>query len=186
MESNQPAEIFRSVVGYDGRYEVSDCGSIKRVARLEDKRKSRLSEKMLRPAILKIGYPMVSITKDSKQKSYYVHRLVALAFLPNPEGLPMVNHKDSDKTNNHVSNLEWCTNSHNLKHAYENGKMDHRQPARGSGHGNAILSEAAVLKIKRMLTAGFAGVEIAKEFSVTKSTISGIKHGRGWAWLTPI
>ena len=62
------------------------------------------------------GYKIVSLTKDGKTKNVFVHRLVAEAFIDNPYNLPMVNHKDEDKTNNFVENLEWCTNKYNLSY----------------------------------------------------------------------
>ena len=62
------------------------------------------------------GYKTVSLTKDGKTKTLFVHRLVAEAFIPNADNLPMVNHKDEDKTNNFVENLEWCTNDYNINY----------------------------------------------------------------------
>ena len=67
------------------------------------------------------GYKAVHLQLDGKEKRMSVHRLVASLFIPNPEDKPVVNHIDGDKTNNHVSNLEWCTHSENLNHAYESG-----------------------------------------------------------------
>ncbi len=67
-----------------------------------------------------LGYMAVKLRKDGKRKQHYVHRLVALAYLDNPENLSDVNHKDGDKSNNSVSNLEWVNRSENLKHAFDN------------------------------------------------------------------
>lgn len=66
------------------------------------------------------GYLLVNRSINKKHKSFKVHRLVATAFIPNPNNLPMINHKDGNKQNNHVSNLEWCTSSENTTHAYQN------------------------------------------------------------------
>lgn len=67
------------------------------------------------------GYPCVVLHKNCKANSKLVHRLVAIAFIPNPDKLPQVNHKDTNKQNNHVSNLEWITNEDNMRHAFANG-----------------------------------------------------------------
>lgn len=69
-------------------------------------------------------YYSVSISCDGKETNYPVHRLIAMAFLENPNNLRCVNHKDGNKQNNHVDNLEWCTNGHNVRHAYKNGLIN--------------------------------------------------------------
>ncbi len=77
------------------------------------------SKGWLKPKIRKDKYKSVSLSNEGKRKGFYVHRIVASAFLPNPLNFPVVNHIDGDKGNNNVENLEWCTNSHNTIHAYE-------------------------------------------------------------------
>lgn len=72
-----------------------------------------------------VGYFQVDLYKNNKRTKHYIHRLVAQAYIPNPLGLPEVNHKDSDRTNNHVSNLEWVTSSGNSIHAVKAGQRDH-------------------------------------------------------------
>lgn len=74
-----------------------------------------------------VGYFQVDLYKRNKRTKHYIHRLVAQAYIPNPEGLPEVNHKDSDRTNNHVSNLEWVTSSGNSVHAIEAGRMTYKR-----------------------------------------------------------
>lgn len=70
----------------------------------------------------KQGYVQLRLTNDSGQRKHvFVHRLVGLTFIPNPNNLPEINHKDGDKSNNHMSNLEWCDSKHNKKHALETG-----------------------------------------------------------------
>lgn len=109
----------KPVLGYDGYYEVDQFGrvyGISRVIHVKDSKREydkNLSEKQMKQSLHTQGYKTVSLTKDGVTKTVFVHRLVAEAFIPNPDELPIVNHKDEDKTNNFVENLEWCTSEYN-------------------------------------------------------------------------
>lgn len=96
-------EVWKPVVGYESRYLVSNMGRVF----------SLIKDKMLRNVELKDGYHVVSLYDGKNKKSVKVHRIVAIAFVPNPNNLPQVNHKDEDKSNNKVDNLEWCTPKYN-------------------------------------------------------------------------
>jgi hypothetical protein len=102
---------WRPVKGYEGIYEVSQAGEIRNV-----KKRNILTQK-----VGKIGYPIVQLSRNNKQTTKSVHRILAHAFLPNPFNLPTVNHIDGNKQNNSLSNLEWASYSKNNKHAYETG-----------------------------------------------------------------
>lgn len=104
---NLEGEIWRPVVGYEGIYEVSNKGRIKSLIR---------GKGILKPNVGKTGYLSVELFRGSKQtsKRVLIHRLVAMAFIPNPYDLPTVNHKDEDKSNNSADNLEWMTYRQNL------------------------------------------------------------------------
>ena len=83
------------------------------------------TNKKLKPYISKVGYPMVTLSSnDNKRKKFYVHRLIAEYFIPKVEGKTFINHKDGNKTNNKLSNLEWVTQSENIKHAYDTNLRD--------------------------------------------------------------
>ena len=101
-------EIWKDIEGYEGLYQVSNTGQVKSL-----NYKGRGVVKLLKQAINYNGYKRVSLYKDGKQKHYFVHRLVAMTFIPNPDDLPIINHKDENKTNNNVNNLEWCTHKYN-------------------------------------------------------------------------
>lgn len=112
-------EIWKNIEGYEGRYEVSNEG---RVRSLYDNRgRVREEPKILIPLV--IGhkpnnvYHAVNLYKNKKCKQHSVHRLVAIAFLPNPNNLPLINHKDEDTFNNCKDNLEWCTNQYNQEYS---------------------------------------------------------------------
>ena len=118
-------ERWLPVVGFEGFYEVSNFGRVRAVERIvvgghgTCNRKAEAKEKKLNVA--KTGYPVVNLYKDNKYKQIPVHRLVAEAFIPNPNNYPVVNHLDGNKLNNNVSNLEWCTQQRNVLHAFETG-----------------------------------------------------------------
>ena len=97
-------EYWKPVVGYEGLYEVSNWGRVKSL---------KFGKERILKQSIRHGYYIVSLWKNGKGKTYSVHRLVAEAFIDNPDNLPCVNHKDENKQNNVVSNLEWCTHEYN-------------------------------------------------------------------------
>ncbi|CDD75562.1 prophage LambdaSa2 HNH endonuclease family protein [Cryptobacterium sp. CAG:338] len=109
------------VSGYEGIYEISDDGRIRSLDRWhtgKDGRRVPYKGRMIAPGIGVNGYKVVSLWKNGKGKSVYIHRLVAETFIKNPENKKTVNHKDGNRTNNNVSNLEWATYSENNLHEY--------------------------------------------------------------------
>lgn len=111
-------EIWKDIEGYEGRYRISNKGRVLSLNRYKQNhtKKQYVEEKIISNYInKKNGYVYVYLCKDGKYKNCRIHRLVAETFIPNPNGFPQVNHIDGDKTNNVVSNLEWCTASYNIK-----------------------------------------------------------------------
>ena len=109
-------EIWKDVKGFEGFYQVSNLGrvrSLDRIAVSENRSTQKIKGAIKKVKVGKNGYYMVMFYKDSKYKCAYVHRLVAQAFIPNPDNLPQVNHKDEIRTNNCVDNLEWCDSKYN-------------------------------------------------------------------------
>jgi hypothetical protein len=113
-------ENWKAIEDYEGHYEVSDLGNVRSVDRVvlgrdnsTDFRKGRL----LKPGVSNRGYLRVVLVKDGNKRNYPVHRLVAAAFVPNPNNLPQVNHKEGNKKDNRASELEWCTQLYNNRHA---------------------------------------------------------------------
>lgn len=117
-------EVWLSVKGYEGLYEVSHLGRIRSIDRRVEYSDGRVvikKGKILSISAGKNGYENVRLYKDKKAKNHSVHRLVAQAFIPNPEDKPQVNHKDRNPLNNDFTNLEWVTHKENAQHAVETG-----------------------------------------------------------------
>ena len=115
-------EEWKDVEGYENIYQVSNYGNVRSLDRYD--RLGRFKPgTILTAADNGHGYKHVRLHKDGNHKMFYVHRLVAGAFIENPDNLPQVNHMDEDKSNNHVDNLEWCTNEYNSNYGNHNRKL---------------------------------------------------------------
>ena len=112
---NVDNEIWRDVRGYEGLYQVSNQGRVRCYDRLNVNNKIHHKSKIMKPYVVR-GYETVSLRKDGKYKHHQLHRLVAIAFIPNEKKYPQVNNKDETKTNNCVDNLEWCTSKYNINY----------------------------------------------------------------------
>lgn len=108
-------EEFRDIPGYEGLYEVSNLGRVRRDGRI------------LKPSKNKKGYLLVSLFKNGIERKAYIHRLVAQSFLPNPSNFPCINHKDENKTNNIIDNLEWCDHQYNNNYGTRNERISESQ-----------------------------------------------------------
>lgn len=126
-------EIWKDIKGYEGLYQVSNLGRVKSLRN----RSNHKSELVLKQSVV-MGYSVVSLSKDSVEKSYKVHRLVANAFIENPNNRPQINHKDGNKQNNTVENLEWVTAKENIKHAFRTG-LTHAQKGAENSRSRAVM-----------------------------------------------
>ena len=116
-------EIWRDIIGYEGMYQISNTGNVKSLVRKNNK-----VEKILKPAINTEGYKHVILFKNKVSHNTRIHRLVARHFIENPLNKKCVNHIDGVKTNNNVTNLEWVTNSENIRHAFKMGLLKKKIP----------------------------------------------------------
>lgn len=149
---------WKDIPGWENYAQVSSDG------RIYSKRSSQ--ERKLQNTT---GYNWVKIWKEGKFHQVFVHRAVALAFIPNPENKRVVNHKDGNKTNNTVENLEWCSQSENIKHAYSTGLK-----GIGEKHGKAVLTEEIVLEARSLYRKGSrtnGAVALAKKYGVNQATL---------------
>ena len=132
-------EEWKSIPGYEGLYEVSNLGRVRSVERC-DRFNRKIVSKILKPNYVS-GYLRVGMYKNKTFKYYLIHRLVAQAFLPNPDNLPEVNHKDEDKSNNRVDNLEWCDRSYNMNYGTVQQRRIQTNINNGKYTGNSKTKE---------------------------------------------
>lgn len=166
-------EVFKKVYGYGGKYEVSNKGTVKSFYN---------AGRILKTEQIKNGYLRVKLCKNKLETKYLAHRLVAYAFLgAPPKDKPFVNHKDGNKTNNCVNNLEYVSAQENTVHAFNTGLNEN---PKGVEHPNNTLTEQQVLEIRDIReTTTLSLNNIARMFGVSKGCISGIVYKRTWKHL---
>ena len=171
-------EIWKPVVGYEGLYEVSNKGQIKSLPKGIGRIgvNHRFNKERIRRQFISNGYYSVSLDGKEKPTCKGVHRLVMEAFCPISKKRE-VNHKDGNRLNNNLENLEWVTSKENKKHAFETGLCDHRK---GEGLYNSKFTEGQIKDIRQMWREGKTQTSIAKIFGVTKGCINHIIHKRNW------
>lgn len=175
----KPTE-WKDIEGYEGRFKVNELGQIKSLSRQVKRRSGTFhttKEVIKSYRINSFGYVGVLLSINKVYKHYSVHRIVAKAFIPNPENKPCVNHKDGNKLNNHVSNLEWVTYSENHKHAFRTGLMCQK----GERHASNKLKNKEVLFI---FNSNKSNSLLASKFKVCIATVSSIKSGNTWSHVT--
>jgi hypothetical protein len=168
-------EIWKSLADYDGIYEVSSHGRIRSLPRKHGKR----NKSILKP-VDNTRYYQYHLSKNSESKFLLAHRLVASAFIPNPENKPQVNHINGNGKDNRVENLEWATPSENGLHSYSLGLS---KIVRGEKVNGAKLKEDHVLKIRELGKSSLTHGEIASMFGVQRRTVGDIINYKRWAWL---
>jgi DNA-binding XRE family transcriptional regulator len=168
MALRHAPEVYLDIPGYEG-YQVSNYGRVR----------NNRTGKILKPYLTR-GYLRVSLYNDLGRKCKLVHRLVAEAFLPNPDNKPAVNHVNGCKTDTNVCNLEWVSSSENMFHAHSNG-LRPKINTQGEKNGFSKLTEVQVRQIKQLLAQGKSTQKtISSQFNISRETISSIKNGRRW------
>lgn len=148
-------EVWKSVQGYEGYYEISNLGRVRST--------SYKGVRILKPAKMKNGYLNVILCVNQHKVHKNIHRLVAEAFIPNPNNYIAVNHKDENKENNEVSNLEWCSEEYNNRYS-----------------NKGMLTKEQVLLIPDLINKGYSQMDIANLFHTSRRTIQWILQGKHW------
>lgn len=170
-------EIWKDVVGFEGLYSVSNLQRVRSEKRKSNNHWTTVCERILRAGKHSFGYPKFTLCKDGKFHYVQLHRLVAEAFIPNPNNLPCINHIDNNPLNNAIENLEWCTWSFNSRYAYKQERLSKV----GEKNHMSKLSEKEVLEI-------FNSKEgrqiLSKRYNVSFQTVYDIRVGRRWYMIT--
>jgi len=174
----------KEINGFEGLYEVTDTGEIWSLAKkifVGANGGQRIQvKKRLKPQPLgKSGHFRVYLSKNGKKTPVFVHRLVAIAFINNPFDKPVVNHLDGNVTNNHASNLEWCTVAENNWHAVKNGLSGNTRVA-GERNGASKLTAEIVKSMRKQFKRGLSCAEIARQANINPRHAWGICHRKLW------
>lgn len=170
-------EIWMDIKGYEGRYQVSNLGRVKSIARIvvrTDGAHTPIKETVRSQHENHKGYFKLNLRGTLGDA--FVHRLVAMAFIPNPENKEFVNHINGDKKDNRVENLEWVSAKENSEHAVSTGLMKHK----GAGNPMSKLTEEKVIKIKRLFFMGSKTKDLAALFNVSFGAIHLIVNNKRW------
>ena len=174
---------YKDIKGYEGLYQISEDGVVRSLDRVTTGVNGR--EYYNKGVTLKSsnnkGYLQVRLYKDNGSRTIPIHRLIATTYVPNPNNLPQVNHKDGNKKNNHYTNIEWCTPSENTQHAFDTGLAT---PTRGETNGQAKLTDEIVIGIRKVHNTGkYMQREIAEMYGIKDAQVSRIVNNKRWAHL---
>ena len=178
-------EIWKPIAKFDNQYEISSCGRIRSVHSIIHKSNGSTytrQSKILKPTLNHSGYLAGAVSINGEMKPYTIARLVAEAFIPNPENKSTVNHKDGIKTNNFATNLEWMTQSENCQHSFDIGLQ---KPKRGELNGMAKLTREKIEEIREIAKKGgryWGRNRIAKELGINAKHLQRIVNDHENLW----
>jgi hypothetical protein len=177
-------EFWKDVVGYEGRYEVSNLGRIRSIDR-KTTRKFNFGttgiigypSKILKPMSTKFDYLKYGLSKNGKTTSFVGHRLVAMAWIPNPNNYPQVHHKDHNKHNNAVENLEWVTPSQNTKYAISAGRH-HGGFKMGTTHHSGKFTDDQIKWMRNLHKDGYSLTQLSEIFNSNRGYLSSVINNK--------
>lgn len=190
-------ELWKDIKNYEGLYQISNYGRVKALEKSvwTGKYFKYYPEIILKLTSDKDGYLCITLHKDGKAKSFKVHRLVAEAFIPNPDNKPTVNHKNGDKTKNYVDNLEWMTNKENTAHARRTGLMKENQYGKNNymygKYGKDNPNSISVIQIDKntnnVIKEFYSIIDAQREININATHIIDVCKGRrktagGYKW----
>lgn len=150
-------EIWKDIINYEGLYQISNLGNVKSVKK----------SKLMKVDLHQDGYNRLWLSKENKSKGFLLHRLIAIHFIPNPNNLPEVNHKDADKLNNSIDNLEWCTHSENMAHANSMGLISTAEMIKTLKKYNSLDRDKAT----KLINSGKSFREVERITGISAKTI---------------
>ena len=161
---------FVEISGFEGRYAINRNGEVKNIK----------TNHILKPYTNRVGYFRVGfVIAPYKKKDFYIHRLLAKHFIPNPENKSEVNHIDGKPSNNNLNNLEWCTKSENALHAYKLG-LSYSNPNYGEDNHNSILNNSIVRDIRNRYKNGERQCDISKDLNLSRVHVNNIVLNKIW------
>lgn len=158
---------IKDIPDYEGLYSIDEYGAV--YSKNGKLRKTKISH---------AGYVRVVLTKNNIQKSFMVHRLVAIVFVPNYRNKPFINHKDLNKSNNYYKNLEWCTASENIQHAVRNGSFygwnsNKNGRLSGENNGRCKISDKELISARKSFNGKYGQIKsLAKKYNISSKTMS--------------
>lgn len=164
-------EEWRYIVGYDKMYQISDLGRLKSFIP-----HNGIPIRIRKLSMTRKGYLQINLFKNTKKRNFLIHQLVGIMFIPNPLGLPEINHKKGIKTDNRAVALEWSTHDDNMAHAFSTGLINNI----GTNSPISKLTDEAVLFIR---ASSLSYAKLAKIYNVGDSTIKSAKFGLSWAHI---
>lgn len=170
-------EEWRDIKGYEGLYQISSLGEVKSVERISPQG-HRLKERIRKTYIDRYGYRAINLCKNGVITKYDIHRLVAIAFIPNPEEKPQVNHIDGNKLNNCVENLEWNTCSENISHAFRTGiKKPFHIHRYGESNSNCKVKDDDIKSLINDFKSGMRRDDLILKYGIGKTQMYRIVNG---------
>lgn len=155
MNELMVSEIWKDIPEYKGLYQISNLGNVRSLSRIVKGYKSNylISTRNKKKTINSVGYEIVGLWKNNIQNIALIHRLVANAFIENPNNYPEINHIDGNKANNDISNLEWCSGSMNVQHAYNTGLSSRNKPVECVETGRVFRSQSEAARVMNVCQA---------------------------------
>ena len=188
MNYNEQVEIWKDIIGYEGAYQISNYGRVKSLDRYItyiNGKKVFTKGKILKGFTKPEDYKCIDLYFNNKKSKFYIHRLVAEAFIPNPNNLPQVNHKDENGSNNYVENLEWCTCIYNINYGTHNQKVGKSN----KNHPNKIKPICQFDLDGNFIKEWDSITLAAEEYKIPKTSITrcckhkfGVKQCGGYRW----
>ena len=175
------SEVWRDIIGYEGIYQVSNKGNVFSIERMAQGRKC--GGITLKPKHRRDGYLHVGLYRNGKMKNKLIHRLVLEAFVENPKNLPEVNHKDENKTNNDLSNLEWCSGRYNVNYGTRNERLSKKVRAVNVETGEVVEFNSTQEADRKGYSSGGVSQACRGDYKNSNGNLIGDGHlYKGYKW----